>query len=166
MRRIASRPPAEDAARRYDVFARQLVAGHRLHAGGTCRRPECPVHRRGVPSTKPSRRGPDYRRCDRRNAFDEGGGRAQGSGSGFGGVGAGIEREAERRRDPGPSLPWSARAGRPRASRVGTMGRSSGPRRDGGILRVKCDACRHVKEVARQRVPVGAMPARYPPSWP
>ena len=39
------------------VFARPLVAGHRLHAGGICRRPKCPVHRRGVPSTKPSRRG-------------------------------------------------------------------------------------------------------------
>ena len=34
------------------------------------------------------------------------------------------------------------------------------------ILRVKCDACRHVKEVARQMVPVGATLARYPPSWP
>ena len=35
-----------------------------------------------------------------------------------------------------------------------------------GILRVKCDACRHEKEVARLMVPVGATLARYPPSWP
>ena len=34
------------------------------------------------------------------------------------------------------------------------------------ILRVKCDACRHEKKVARLRVPVGATPARYPPSRP
>ena len=68
MKRIASRPPAEAAARRYNVFAWQLVAGHRLH--------------------------------------------------------------------------------------------------DGGFLRVKCDACRHQKEVARLMVPVGATLARYPPSWP
>ena len=44
------------------------------------------------------------------------------------------------------------------------MGLGSGT--DGGILRVKCDACRHEKEVARLRVPVGATLARYPPSWP
>ena len=34
------------------------------------------------------------------------------------------------------------------------------------ILRVKCDACRHEKEVARLMVSVGAMPACYPPSRP
>ena len=35
-----------------------------------------------------------------------------------------------------------------------------------GFLRVRCDACRHEKEVARLMVPVGATLARYPPSWP
>ena len=33
-----------------------------------------------------------------------------------------------------------------------------------GILRVKCDACRHEREVARLMVAVGATLARYPPS--
>ena len=33
MKRIGGRPPAEVAARRYDVSARQFVAGHRPHAG-------------------------------------------------------------------------------------------------------------------------------------
>ena len=50
-------PSCRGRCAQVDVFARQLIAGHRLRAGGTCRRPECPVHRRGVPSTKPSRRG-------------------------------------------------------------------------------------------------------------
>ena len=35
-----------------------------------------------------------------------------------------------------------------------------------GILRVKCDARRHEKEVARLMVPVGTTRARYPPSRP
>ena len=36
---------------------------------------------------------------------------------------------------------------------------------DGGILRVKCDACQHEKEVARLMVPAGATLARYSPPW-
>ena len=77
----------------------------------------CPPTRRPVHEAVSSGTGPDYRRCDRRKAFDEGGGRAQGSGSGFGGAGARNEREAERRRDPGPSLPWSARVGSDRVKK-------------------------------------------------
>ena len=40
--------------------------------------------------------------------------------------GAGIEREAERRRGPGPSLPWSARAGSDRMNKSEMVNRVAG----------------------------------------
>ena len=56
--------------------------------------------------------------------------------------------------------------GRRRARRGDVYPHLNYGRLEYGILRFKCDACRHEKEVARLMVPVGATPARYLPSRP